>query len=448
MKVESMIGQGRKISAKQFYFQEQTRDVRLHLRKAAILLIVGFSCSVASTGQNVKTIYNFLGGSDGAYPNGGIVRTSDGFYGTTSSGGTFNNGTVYKLTEPTNEGASWTESILYNFTGGSDGAFPFSAPIIDKNGVIYGITSLGGQLGKGAVYSLTPPQVPGGTWSETVLYSFIGGKDGEVPESALVFDPSGNLYGSTVNGGGGGIGVCASNTGCGTVYRLTPPSNPGDPWTEHVLYRFQGGTDGGLPGGVTLDRSGALYGTTDLGGANRVGVVYKLKQRIPGGPWKHAVIYDFVTGDPYFFTPQVQLTLNRSGVIYGPRYKGGDYSFGFIFQLAPPSMPGGTWTFSQLFSFTGSYDGLSPDAGVTLDSTTTTIYGTTGVGGRFGSGVVFKLTPGNPGNPWNETLLHTFAGPDGRNPYSPPLIDKAGYIYGITSGGGQTNLGTVFKLKP
>ncbi len=170
-------------------------------------------------------------------------------------------------------GAQVKYSVLHEFGGSGDGAFPSSGLAIGSSGVLYGVTNQGGtgvcagHKGCGTVYSLTPPETAGGKWTEEILYSFQGGNDGALP-SGVAVGTDGVLYGTTTYGGSG---ACSDGgrTGCGTVFALTPPGTAGWAWTETVIYSFSGGTgDGALPrAGVTIGSDGTLYGTTEYGGA-------------------------------------------------------------------------------------------------------------------------------------------------------------------------------------
>ena len=199
-------------------------------------------------------VHCFNTNGDGASPQGVLTFDTHGnIYGTTNGGGSGAVGIVYKLT-PNHQRPGWSETVLYTFQGGSDGAYPAAGVVLDNAGNVYGTTSQGGSAGVGTVFELTPQSDQ--AWSETVLYSFQGGNDAANPNSSLSFDSSGALYGTA----GGGA------SGQGTVFKLTPSS--GGPWTESVVYAFSGGLDGGLPsGGVTFDSSGNLYGTASVGGS-------------------------------------------------------------------------------------------------------------------------------------------------------------------------------------
>jgi uncharacterized repeat protein (TIGR03803 family) len=251
-------------------------------------------------------LYSFSGSSDGGIPFAGLVSDSAGtLYGTTEEGGNKNCtiypgngcGTVYELTPPTTTNGTWTETVLYRFSG-SDGAVPAAGLIADGTGTLYGTTEFGGNSNVvcvngyscGTVFKLTPPGTSGGTWTETVLYSFSG-SDGEFPLAGLIFGKDGALYGTTYSGGNTSCNASISETrGCGTVFKLTPPTTAEGTWTETVLHSFNG-SDGAYPyAGLTMDASGALYGTTAGGGdpycIGGCGTVFKLTPRTnKGGTW-------------------------------------------------------------------------------------------------------------------------------------------------------------------
>jgi len=206
-------------------------------------------------------LYSFTGGPDGAMPAAGLFRDPMGnLYGTAEFGGSGfaggGNGVVFKLTP---DGA---ETVLYTFTGGTDGAKPAAGLVSDEAGDLYGTTYEGGS-GNGVVFKLDE------TGRESVLHSFAGGSDGALPAGGLTRDSAGNLYGSTSEGGNGT--GCGGTVGCGTVFKLDTNGN------EVILYRFTGTVDGALPfAGLILDPDGNLYGTTQLGGSNNKGVVFEL----------------------------------------------------------------------------------------------------------------------------------------------------------------------------
>lgn len=339
-------------------------------------------------------------------------------------------------------GGSGSESALYSFSGGADPKFPYAGLIFDKAGNLYGTTQLGGASNQGTVFEMT--HNPDGTWSDTILYSFTGGADGGQPSGGLVFDPSGNLYGTTNFGGSSNC-----NLGCGTVFKLVPASGG---WSETVLYTFTGGSDGREPyARLLLDASGNLYGTTLLGGnVNSVcstgcGTVFKLTRTSSG--WTQSVPYAFAAGKDGA-SPYAALASDSAGNLYGTTYGGGAYGSGIVFKLSPGSSG---WTESVLYAFRGTRDGKYSFGDVILDATGK-IYGTAFQGGGQGYGVVFQLAPNSKGG-WNERVIHSFANSPSANPVAGVVFDPAGNLYGTTLAGGSqsscgTACGTLFKLSP
>lgn len=459
-----------------------------------------FVTAAFATGPEERTLYNFQGAPDGATSLSNLISDEAGnFYGTTYYGGTGNCfpsspgsdcGTVFELIRPTTRGGNWTEKVLYRFRGGSDGASPQGGLIFDQKGNLYGTTAYGGSnnctwsyvTGCGTVFRLSPPTAPGGSWTESLLYVFQGSPDGYQPLAGLTFDEKGNLYGTTLLGGGGycnGYGA-----GCGSVFELSPPAAQGSPWTEAVLYGFNGlgGSyyDGAGPyAGVVFDRKGNLYGTTSAGGASRCyssesdcgGIIFQLAPpSSKGNPWKETIIYDFEFNSNGSY-PLADLISDLSGNLYGTTEIGGsgncldDTGFtegcGTIFSLSPPAS-GGPWTLRTLYSFTAGNDGAYPWSGLSFDDKGN-LYGTAPDGGGRGSctdiagiglgcGTVYKLTPpATIGGTWTETTLYSFSGgSNGGTPYGRVLLHQ-GILYGTTTGfgnGSAGSLGTVFGILP
>jgi uncharacterized repeat protein (TIGR03803 family) len=353
-----------------------------------LLLVLMNLTAQPAQGQTYKVIYNFTGGQDGALPFAGLTPDGRGnFYGTTAIGGRWGEGNVFKLVH---QGTDWAFSQVYSFQGGNDGAVPYAGVIPGADGVLYGTNSQGGGTcgggGCGTVFSLRPPATACKTapceWAETVLHRFDGADGASPLLGNLVFDDAGNLYGTTQAGGHSGCG-----NGCGLVYQLTLSSGG---WTENVLYGFTGADDGGTPwGGVIFDKAGKLYGTTSLGGTGG-GVVFQLADS--GYGWTEKVLYDFARSDGY--SPIGGLILDQSGVLYGTTSIGGRDSGGTVFMLSPSN---GHWTFNLLYSFslTQNY-GTSPGPyGSLVMDTAGNLYGTTFSDGLYGHGNVFKLTPAN-----------------------------------------------------
>ena len=337
-----------------------------------------YKLAPSGSGWTLTTLYAFAGvnHNDGAGPRARVIIGSDGsLYGTTSLGGmtgcgTNGCGTVFKVS---NTGSGWTETVLYRFTGGTDGGLPTGDLIFDSSGNILGTTELGGfphscnTLGCGTVYKLSNS---GGSWTETVLYQFLGTSDGAFPNSGVVFDTSGNLYGTTFAGG---------SHNDGTVFQLKPS---GSGWTKNTLYTFQGQSDGEGPDtGVIFDPAGNLYGTTS--GTSQGGTVFELT----GGNWTFKALYDFTTGNGGPIGGA--LLRDASGNLYGTTQEDGSQRLGTAFQLTPS---GGGWTYTLLHDFTGGNDGELPYNGLVFD-TSGNLYGTASLGGVNGQGVVFEVTP-------------------------------------------------------
>ncbi len=342
--------------------------------------------------------------------------------------------------------AARNEKVLHSFNGGNDGAYPTAGLISDKAGNLYGTTTAGGtgscsnsdgDMGCGTIFELSP--VAGGGWTERVIYTLQGGQDGSYPRADLTFDAAGNLYGATLAGGGGACNDL--EPGCGTVFELLPGN--GGAWTEEVLFRFQGGSDGANPiSGLVFDHAGNLYGTTEAGGGSACsigcGTVFELKPSTEG--WTETVLHAFAGGTDGE-TPEGRLVLDKGGNFYGATNVGGAYGFGTIFKLSPNT--GGTWTETILYSFS-LLDGHVPD-GVISDKAGD-LYGTNFNGGHNGDGAIFELSAAG-----KENLINNFGGSglNGIQPRSGLTFDRVGNLYGTTQyGGGVNGAGTVYRLTP
>jgi uncharacterized repeat protein (TIGR03803 family) len=286
--------------------------------------------------------------------------------------------------------------------------------------------------------------------AERVIYNFQGGNDG-IGSNDLIVDRAGNLYGTTFNGGG--------SAGAGTVYQLSPPAQPGDAWTETILYSFSyTALDSGIGplAGLVMDSAGNLYGTTWLGGPQGAGVAFELSPpAVKGGAWTYSLLYAFGAG---LSSPEARLAIDKAGNLYGTTVSGGTGGCaggcGGVFKLAPPAQAGGAWTETVLFNFSGSFDtGGGTSGGLTIDARGS-LYGTTYSGSGGASGTVFRLTPN--GEHWVHTVLYAFAGgSDGADPQAEVGFDKHGNLYGVTTYGGSgapncfgVPCGMVFELTP
>jgi uncharacterized repeat protein (TIGR03803 family) len=357
-----------------------------------------FELSPANGGGWAETtLHSFnYNGTDGFGPSGLVFDSFGNLYGTTTSGGSGtacsqHYGTVYELSPA--GGGVWTETILYNFPGGNDGALPEAVVILDAQGNLYGTTLEGGAADRGTVFELAF-----GTWTETTLHSFhhSSAKDGSYPAGALIFDSNGNLYGTTSGGGSGG--ACPGHSsGCGTVFELAPNGQGG--WTETVLHSF---TYKGLflPGyALVFGANGNLYGTTGASRSGYYGGVFELR-RSAKGAWAATILHKFTTVKGGT-DPNAGLVFDSQGNLYGATVEGGK-----------------------------------------------------GCGVGVGCGLVFKLTPSKA--KWIETTVFTFNDKDGALPETSLIFDSSGNLYGDTLYGGSgscsndgiTGCGTVFEIKP
>jgi uncharacterized repeat protein (TIGR03803 family) len=283
---------------------------------------------------------------------------------------------------------------------------------------------------------------------EKVIYSFQGGADGAAPMSDLSLDKEGNLYGTTSQGGPG----CNGYDGCGTVFEL---ENTANGWKEKVLYRFAGGQDGFEPvGGVILDNSGNLYGTTASGGSSGAGTVFKLAPNSKGG-WTKSILFSFEFGNSSTgMFPTADLVFDARGNLYGTASRGGSggtscytSGCGAVFELTPQS--DGSWTETTIHIFGVPPNGSTPASGVVLDSEGN-LYGATVYGGNGpcfqGCGMVYEFTPNSTGG-WTETVIYNFApgGGLGSHPSSEIFLGKAGHMFGMTYAGGD-GFGAIYEL--
>jgi uncharacterized repeat protein (TIGR03803 family) len=393
--------------------------------------------------QSFSVLYTFTGTPDGSDPSQANLVDVDGtLYGTTYSGGAYGYGTVFKFN------SQGQETLLYSFTGGTDGATPSAGVVRDAQGNLYGTTYNGGDLsciplfgsaGCGVVFKLDA------TGTETALYSFTGGTDGKQPQGVLI-DTAGNLYGITFFGGNETC-LYLGSIGCGVVYKVDSSGN------ETVLYTFTGGTDGGEPDGfLTMDSAGNIYGATIIGGNlsacssnGGCGLIFKLDTSET-----ETVLYTF-SGGADGAVPNGSFLMDAKGHLYGTTIFGGDHSCshnpfyegcGVVFELTM----GGTE--KVLHTFKGK-DGANPGLGLVQDAKGN-FYGTTQYGGAFNLGAVFEVTATR-----TESVLHSFSGlADGKLPESGLVIDAKGRLYGNAEEGGDKRCspplgcGTLFQVVP
>jgi uncharacterized repeat protein (TIGR03803 family) len=398
------------ITAERVFFGTRMR------RRAAVALsevVLFVVLASAMQAQNFTLVYPFQGSPDGDFPTAGLIQDVAGnFYGTTNEGGTFGDGTVFKLD------SAGKETVLHNFTVGSgDGSRPYGGLVRDGKGNLYGTTSEGGASNAGTVFKVDK------TGNETVLYSFKGAPDGSKPLASLVRDTAGNLYGTTQYGG-------TSNSG--TIFKLDNILH------ETILHSFAGGADGSQPyAGLIRDANGNFYGTTSGGGAHGFGTVFKLNSTN-----KATILHSFAgppTDGEFSTAPLIR---DSAGNLYGTTSAGGS-GYGTVFKVDKTNKE------TVLHSFTGLADGNQPLAGLVRDAAGN-LYGTTNRGGNnTDQGVVFKLD-----STGTESVLHAFSGgmTDGAYPYAPVLLNSAGRLYGTTTQGADVQYGcckgSVFQVTP
>jgi uncharacterized repeat protein (TIGR03803 family) len=388
-----------------------------------LLLLAMMSDTLAA--QTYTTLYSFTGGADGSQPYGSFTIDSSGnLYGTASGGGDLSCsvfvpgcGVVFKL-----KGRKLT--VLHAFKGAPDGALPRANVIFDAQGNIYGTTARGGNLcawdptnGCGTIFKIDS------SGHETVLYRFGGAGDGAAPDSTLVRDAAGNLWGTTTLEGYTGNSQCYG--GCGTIFKLSPAG-------KLTSYDFQGPpNDGYWPlAGLVTDSSGNMYGTTEFGGADNSGILFQVSPKGGGITILHS--FNIASND----AANPSNLLYSEGKLFGPAISGGTYQGGAVFEV---STSGET----LFYNFAPFQDSLTVSAQGTLVRTSEgSIYGTEAYGGTFEYGAIYELTAHG-----GLVTFHQFGGPpDGQYPYGGLSADSAGNIYGMTLGGGTTGAGAIFEL--
>ena len=360
---------------------------------------------------SVATIHAFSGGAGGRYPDSGLTAGPDGdFYGTTTFGGAYGLGTVYKITP------AGVHTVLYSFTGGpGDGQNPASGLELGDDGVFYATTTAGGAFGRGTFFKITTAGVV------TTLYSFAGtASSGENPQG-LTLLADGNFYGTTTAGGANGRG---------TIFRMTAQG------VQTVLHSFAPGAAGHTPvAGLSPNRDGYLYGVTYYGGTNDVGTIFRIA---PDGTG-YTTLHSFAGGPADGQYPGTKLRNVADGTLYGSTGGGGAGGKGTIFRYDPISGAA-----SVIHSFAGGPDdGNHPSCRlrVGIDGN---LYGVTFYGGYFDRGTFFRITPAG-----TLAVLHSFAGgTDGQGPNSSLLVTADGDFYGTTIAGGVTNNGTIYRIRP
>ena len=408
------------------------------LAALAMLAAIDLQPAAGRAATAEAVLWSLKGTPQGSDPVGELVadpKHANVYYGITEKGGVGGNGTVFKLTH---QHGGWSGTVLYSFTGGKDGWHPEGSLAIDSKGALYGAAIGGGSAGMGAVFELNPPAGPKGSWSVTTLHSFTGGTDGAFPESGVVFDASGNLYGTTDWGG--------DAHGNGTVYMLTPKAGAKADFDYQIIHRFTG-NDGQEPVAPLTVGDGVLYGTTFSGGVkecnSQCGVVFTLEPS--GGGWRYSIIHTFTGAATEGANPVAALLIGSDGALYGTASTGGTNcggdGCGTVFSL---QRNGGQWRIKGLHHFAGT-DGAAPIAGLVMYRGN--LYGTTSKGGSGSNGTLFELTAS--GANWHFATLHDFgSSPDGANPAGGLIPDGDGHLLGTTEAGGKSGNGTVFLYTP
>jgi len=384
---------------------------------AAAVLSAGIA--IPAQAQTETVLYSFAGtpgsGPDGAYPQSGPILKGTTLYGTASQGGSAGCGIVWAVSTTTGK-----ETILYTFQGEPNDAWRPMGGLTYYKGSFYGTTVDGPSGPGGGIGTVFKISKSGKKYVEEILFVFDI-TDGSAPGAVTpVFDSQGNLYGTTTGGG---------SPGNGTVFKLTPGG------TESVLHNFNCSNDGCVPwAGVTLDKKGNLYGTTQIGGAYGYGTIYEIT-----AAGSYSILYNFVGGNDglYPWNPPV---LDKKGNLYGTTENGGSGGYGTVYKFNSKT---GQKTILHNF-YGGTLDGASPFDGALVFDKVGNIYGTTAGGGIVGGGTMYKLAPDG-----TFTILHSFTNqPDGDGPMGNVVFDKQGNLYTTTSAGGATTNGAVIKLTP
>ena len=421
-------------------------SVRRKLSLAAAFLVCAVATfSLPARAQTYTILHNFTGGANGYYPSAGLTLN-----GTSNLFGGAGNTAVFRLQRT---GTSWIFTPIYQFNG-TDGDFLAGRVTFGPGGALYGASLAGGIPdcldggGCGLVFAMRPTRTVCKTtscdWTETSLYQFNPvnrPRDGYEPNGGLVFDSSGNVYGTTELGAEGDAGA---------VFMLSPSQGG---WSETNLYNFQYSGDGAYPrGNLAIDQAGNVIGTTETGGASDshctfafCGVVFELTHTSSG--WVESVLHTFIYATDGG-NPSGGLIADAEGNLYGGTGNGGVNGGGTVYELSPSN---GGYTFQVLYSFAGSSSQSGPVGILALDSSGN-LYGATGSEGAVGMGSVFKLT--HSGNQWLYTDLHDFAGgTEGLAPADGPTLDPSGNLYGTAGFGGSSNncpggCGVIWEITP
>jgi hypothetical protein len=403
------------------------------------LVLTSFASAQASAAPVESVIWsNFSGVVDG-----GFVSDANGvLYGVVYGK---NGGLAYSLTPPPPGKTKWHSTVIHYFGGTGDGSGPIGELVIGRGGVLYGATLAGGTSNGGTIFELVPPAMGSTVWTESVLYNFVVNADASQPLGSLLRTGNGSLYGTTQYYSGFS---CDPGKTCGDVFRLSPPGPGQTTWSFTVLYAFSGLADGGQPNpGLVKDSTGSLYGTGKIGAMsgchddNGCGTVFKLTPPTkPNDTWTETTLYSF-TGVADGGNPLAPLVFDSAGVLYGSTViggiLGGGQGGGVVFALAPPPPGSSIWTESVLHAFTDGADGGTPTAGLLLTS------GPALVGETIIN--AFKIT-GLHTNVKFEVLHDFDSNGDLGGPNSRIVRGWNGALFGTSNGGGNYGNGGGFMI--
>jgi uncharacterized repeat protein (TIGR03803 family) len=334
-----------------------------------------FKMTHGNSGWHLQVLHMFQN-AEGGRPLSPVAFGPDGaLYGTMFGGGQYNYGTVYALRPPRSicrvVPCPWNATVLYSFTGGPDSKFPEGHLTFDQAGNIYGTAAgedLAGNPGAGFQYGSVWELVRSGvSYTMSVVYGFPGTPLApQTPLGGVTFDQAGNLYGTTVAGGGHEQGA---------IFELSPS---GEGWTSQLLYSFYNAQGSAPEAGLISDSAGNMYGVSFMN-------PYVFKLTPSGGGWNFTNLYQVSTGNG----PNSDLTIDSQGNLYGANLSGGQHNRGNVFKLTPSN---GTWIYTDLYDFTGENDGGAPNGKVVIDASGN-IYGTASQNGAYGWGTVWEITP-------------------------------------------------------
>lgn len=425
----------------------------------SVLTLATIGLPMGAQAGTLKVIANGNSTTGSIFYGSVLLGAGGKLYVTATEGGPSGNGSVLVFTPPAAGKTAWTGAVIHKFLGlPSDGKTSQAALIADKAGALYGTTTSASADNQGNVFKLTPPAAGQKVWKETILYSF-GTKvhDGSQSRAPLVADAKGNLYGTTIYGGTSAL--CGTGTGCGTVFKLTPPAAGKTAWTETVIHSFgTGAKDGRLPelSPLILNAKGEIFGTAGNGGTFNEGVAFKLTPPAAGKTaWTETILTNFGAGGVGGNDGGSVggLVFGKTGMLYGALAEGGT-GFGSVYQLTPPASGNGAWKQTELYGFKEFDDCNNPQPSLIIDAAGT-LWGTAQNAGKVppsgvAAGCVFSIKPSGASS--KETIAYTFTAPPGGSPrqgsmlFAALVADAKGDLFGTTISGGAFSLGTIFEL--